>query len=75
MKKSSRVAGEALYFLSLDWRNSHFKYEQDHLHPFERFDGNKPIAVSMEDWRNWRGNRNSWQTYILEGKAMLAKVI
>ena len=51
-EKGSRVAGEALYFLSLDWRNSHFKYEQDHLHPFERFDGNKPITVSMEDWRN-----------------------
>jgi hypothetical protein len=73
-EKGSRVAGEALYFLSLDWRNSHFKYEQDHLHPFERFDGNKPIAVSMEDWRNWRGNRNRLANlHSLEGRSNASK--
>lgn len=73
-EKGSRVAGEALYFLSLDWRNIHFKYEQDHLHPFERFDGNKPIAVSMEDWRNWRGNRNRLANlHSLEGRSNASK--
>ncbi|MDD2288377.1 MAG: DUF262 domain-containing protein [Tepidanaerobacteraceae bacterium] len=73
-EKGSRVAGEALYFLSLDWRNNHFKYEQDHLHPFERFDGNKPIAVSMEDWRNWRGNRNRLANlHLLEGRSNASK--
>lgn len=73
-EKGSRVAGEALYFLSLDWRNNHFKYEQDHLHPFERFDGNKPIAVSMEDWRNWRGNRNRLANlHSLEGRSNASK--
>ncbi|SDZ11769.1 Uncharacterized conserved protein, contains ParB-like and HNH nuclease domains [Proteiniborus ethanoligenes] len=73
-EKGSRVAGEALYFLSLDWRNTHFKYEQDHLHPFERFDGNKPISVSMEDWRKWRGNRNRLANlHLLEGRSNASK--
>jgi hypothetical protein len=58
----------------LDWRNNHFKYEQDHLHPFDRFDGNKPIAVSMEDWRNWRGNRNRLANlHLLEGRSNASK--
>ena len=73
-EKGSRVAGEALYFLSLDWRNNHFKYEQDHLHPFDRFDGNKPLQVSMEDWRNWRGNRNRLANlHLLEGRSNASK--
>ena len=73
-EKGSRVAGEALYFLSLDWRNNHFKYEQDHLHPFERFDGNKPISVYMEDWRRWRGNRNRLANlHSLEGRSNASK--
>jgi len=73
-EKGSRVASEALYFLSLDWRNNHFKYEQDHLHPFERFDGNKPISVSMEDWRRWRGNRNRLANlHLLEGRSNSSK--
>lgn len=66
----SRVAGEALYYLSLDWINKNFKYEQDHLHPADRFDGSKPITVSMEDWRRWRGNRNRLANLqLLEGRS------
>ena len=57
-EKGSRVAGEALYYLSLDWINKNYKYEQDHLHPFERFDGSKPVSVPMDVWKRWRGNRN-----------------
>lgn len=69
-EKGSRVAGDALYYLSLDWTNKNFKYEQDHLHPFERFDGSKPISVSMEDWRRWRGNRNRLPNLqLLEGRS------
>lgn len=69
-EKGSRVAGEALYYLSLDWTNRNFKYEQDHLHPFDRFDGSKPISVSMEDWRRWRGNRNRLSNLqLLEGRS------
>ena len=30
-EKGSRVAGDALYYLCLDWINKNFKYEQDHL--------------------------------------------
>lgn len=69
-EKGSRVAGEALYFLGIDWINKTFKYEQDHLHPYDRFDSTKPISVSMEDWRRWRGNRNRLPNLqLLEGRS------
>jgi len=69
-EKGSRVAGDALYYLCLDWTNKNFKYEQDHLHPYDRFDGNKPVSVSMEDWRRWRGNRNRLPNLqLLEGRS------
>lgn len=69
-EKGSRVAGEALYYLSLDWINKHCKYEQDHLHPFDRFDRDKPASVSREDWRIWRSNRNRLPNLqLLEGRS------
>ena len=69
-EKGSRVVGDALYYLSLDWTNRNFKYEQDHLHPFDRFDSSKPVSVSMEDWRRWRGNRNRLPNLqLLEGRS------
>lgn len=69
-EKGSRVAGDALYYLCLDWTNKAFKYEQDHLHPYDRFDGNKPVSISMEDWRRWRGNRNRLPNLqLLEGRS------
>lgn len=73
-EKGSRVAGEALYFLGLDWINKNFKYEQDHLHPYDRFDSTKPISVSMDDWRRWRGNRNRLPSLqLLEGRSNVSK--
>lgn len=57
-EKGSRVAGEALYYLSLNWLNKNIKYEQDHLHPYERFEGTNPIGVSLQDWKRWRSLRN-----------------
>lgn len=69
-EKGSRVAGDALYYLCLDWMSKNFKYEQDHLHPYDRFDGSKPISVSMEDWRRWRGLRNRLPNLqLLEGRS------
>lgn len=69
-EKGSRVAGEALYYLSLDWINKNFKYEQDHLHPYDRFDGSKPVSVNMENWRRWRGNSNRLPNlHLLEGRS------
>lgn len=68
-EKGSRVAGEALYFLGLDWINRNFKYEQDHLHPYDRFDSTKPISVSMDDLRRF-GNRNRLPNLqLLEGRS------
>lgn len=69
-EKGSRVAGEALYYLSLDWRNKDYKYEQDHLHPYERFESTKPISVSMENWKKWRNERNRLPNLqLLEGRS------
>lgn len=69
-EKGSRVAGEVLYYLNLDWTNKNFKYEQDHLHPDNRFNESKPISVSMEDWRRWRGMRNRLPNlHLLEGRS------
>ena len=69
-EKGSRVAGEALYYLSLDWINRKYKYEQDHLHAADRFDGSKPITISMEEWKIWRGNRNRLANLqLLEGRS------
>lgn len=56
-EKGSRVAGEALYYLSLDWIGNG-RYEQDHLYPLSRFNGSNPISVDMGTWRKWRGNCN-----------------
>ncbi|OBY11854.1 DUF262 domain-containing protein [Clostridium paraputrificum] len=73
-EKGSRVAGEALYYLSISWLNKNFRYEQDHLHPYDRFDGNKPIPVSMEDWRKWRSNRNRLPNlHLLVGRSNASK--
>ena len=36
-EKGSRVAGEILYYLSIKWIKKGLKYEQDNLHPVERF--------------------------------------
>lgn len=69
-EKGSRVAGEALYYLSLDWINKNFKYEQDHLHPGDRFGGSNPVSVPMEEWNRWRGNRNRLSNLqLLEGRS------
>jgi uncharacterized protein with ParB-like and HNH nuclease domain len=69
-EKGSRVAGEVLYYLNLDWTNKNYKYEQDHLHPDNRFSGGKPISVGAEDWRRWRGIRNRLPNlHLLEGRS------
>ena len=69
-EKGSRVAGEALYYLGIDWVNKNFKYEQDHLHPYERFDQTKPVSVGMNDWMAWRNLRNRLPNLqLLEGRS------
>lgn len=73
-EKGSRVAGEVLYYLGLDWTNKHFKYELDHLHPFARFDTNKPPQITIEKWKLWRGMRNRLPNlHLLEGRSNASK--
>lgn len=69
-ERGSRVAGEALAFLSADWMNKNFKYEQDHLHPYSRFDSTAPMGVSREEWIIWHGDRNRLPNLqLLEGRS------
>lgn len=69
-EKGSRVAGEVLYYLNLDWINKNFKYEQDHLHPDNRFNSAKPPHVTIEEWKRWRGMRNRLPNlHLLEGRS------
>lgn len=69
-EKGSRVASEALYFVSAEYVNKNFKYEQDHLHPAARFDVSKPVSVTMEKWHRWRSDRNKLPNlHLLEGRS------
>lgn len=69
-EKGSRVAEEALYLLNIAWTNKNFRYEQDHLHPDDRFNEGKPVSVTAEDWRRWRGMRNRLPNlHFLEGRS------
>ena len=73
-EKGSRVAGEVLYFLGLDWINKNYKYEQDHLHPDERFNRTNPVSVPMEEWNKWRSNRSRLPNlHLLEGRQNASK--
>ncbi len=75
-EKGSKIVGEALYYLSHDWLNDTFKYEQDHLHPCERFsdDNRKPIAIKFEEWKEWKGNRNRLPNlHLLVGRSNASK--
>lgn len=69
-EKGSRVAGEVLYYLNLDWINKIYKYEQDHLHPVSRFDSSKPLSISLDEWKIWRSVRNKLPNlHLLEGRS------
>lgn len=75
-EKGSRMAGEALYYLSHEWLNENYKYEQDHLHPCERFsdDNRKPIGIKYDEWKEWKGNRNRLPNlHLLEGRSNASK--
>lgn len=70
LEKGDRVTGEVLYYISLDWINKSYKYEQDHLHPDNKFNESKPYSVSIQDWSRWRGMRNRLPNLqLLEGRS------
>lgn len=66
---------EAIVNVPIDWLNKNFKYEQDHLHPDNGFDMvQKPLSISMEDWKKWRSNRNRLPNLqLLVGRANASK--
>ena len=73
-EKGSKIAGEALYYLSLEWLDKENKYEQDHLHPVSRFNKAKPSNVSVEEWKRWYANKNKLANLqLLKGKENASK--
>jgi hypothetical protein len=73
-ERGSRIAGEALYFLSLDWWKRGIVYEQDHLHPYEAFEKINPIGVKPETWRRWRSQRDRLPNlWLLAGRSNASK--
>ena len=73
-ERGSRIAGEALYFLSIDWWNKGISYEQDHLHPYEGFEKNNPIGVQPDTWRRWRSQRDRLPNlWLLGGRSNASK--
>lgn len=73
-ERGSRIAGETLYFLSVDWWNKSINYEQDHLHPYEGFEKNNPYGVLPEVWRRWRTMRDRLPNlWLLSGRSNASK--
>lgn len=73
-EKGSRVAGEVLYYLSSEWYNKTYRYEQDHLHPDNRFYKAKPFTISNETWKRWISMRNRLPNlHLLEGSLNVKK--
>lgn len=74
LEKGSNDVNEILYYLGLDWINTNFRYEQDHLHPENRFSESKPYNISAEDWKKWRSMRNRLPNLqLLEGRSNESK--
>lgn len=68
-EKGSRVAGEILYYISSNWLKDGIKYEQDHLHPYDRFTQYPPSGITMVKWAEWRAMRNRLPNlHYLEGR-------
>jgi len=73
-EKGSRVVGEILYYLSLDWINNKFKYEVDHLHPYDTFDRTRPPQITREMWLKMSTMRNKLPNlHLLEGRENASK--
>lgn len=73
-EKGSRVVSEILYYLSLDWSDNRFKYEVDHLHPYDMFDRTRPPQISREMWLKMSTMRNKLPNlHLLEGRENASK--
>lgn len=73
-EKGSRIAGELLYYLNKNWIRKGVLYEQDHLHPYDRFDSSQPAGISMSQWAEWRKIRNQLPNLqYLEGRPNASK--
>lgn len=73
-EKGSRVAGEILYFLSYQSIDVTINYDEDHLHPFDKFNNSHPFGVDKKDWIEWGNNRNRLPNlHLLEGRSNKSK--
>lgn len=75
-KKGDKISSAALYYLSHNWMSKDIKYEVDHLHPDNRFsdDNRKPLAITMQEWKDWKGCRDRLPNlHLLEGRSNASK--
>ncbi len=73
-EKGTRVVSETLYYLSLNWTDNRFKYEVDHLHPFDAFDRTRPPQITREAWLKMTTMRNKLPNlHLLEGRENASK--
>ncbi len=73
MKKGTRLANEVLYYTSRFWVKPGVKYEEDHLHPSNEFEG-MPYGISTEKMKQWRSLKDDLPNlHLLEGRSNASK--
>lgn len=72
-KKGTRLANEVLYYTSRFWIKPGVKYEEDHLHPSNEFEG-MPYGISTEKMKQWRSLKDDLPNlHLLEGRSNASK--
>ncbi len=72
-KKGTRLADEVLYYTSRFWIKPGVKYEEDHLHPSNEFEG-MPYGISTEKMKHWRSLKDDLPNlHLLEGRSNASK--
>jgi len=72
-KKGTRLADEVLYYTSRFWIKPGVKYEEDHLHPSNEFEG-MPYGISTENMKHWRSLKDDLPNlHLLEGRSNASK--
>ncbi len=72
-RKGTRLADEVLYYTSRFWIKPGVKYEEDHLHPSNEFEG-MPYGISTEKMKHWRSLKDDLPNlHLLEGRSNASK--
>lgn len=57
-EKDSTQVGNVLYCLGINYSQSNYDYDEDHIHPASRFGTAKPLGMSNDDWIKARNTYN-----------------